>query len=256
MRLSELDAAFEDFVSRCFPPGGVATFVGAGGKSSGMRAVAGVLSRHGLRTRITTTTRIGVEEFSAFPVALVRTESDFLGSLAAQAPVQVISAGVLAGADEKHRGVDPGLIERAAVAPDLVLLVEGDGARRLPMKAPYPHEPVIPANSAAVFAFMGATAFGEPVDARTCYNSEGVLALLGQEKAVFDVATLSLLAGSANGCRKGVLPGMAFHLVVNQGDLADRRQIAQGLLGEARKQHGIFSTLLSVREQRIYETAW
>jgi probable selenium-dependent hydroxylase accessory protein YqeC len=248
------DAGFESFVIRGFLPGRIATFVGAGGKSSGMRAVAGVLSRRGLRVRITTTTRMGVEEFSGFPVAPARDESDFRDSLAAAAPVQVISAGVL-GDNEKHAGVRPSLIERAALPPDLVLLVEGDGARRLPMKAPRAHEPVIPANSAAVFALMGAGAFGQRVDGESCYNPGGVLAVLGVQSAVFDVAALSLLAGSAHGCRKGVLPGMAFHLVVNQGDLADKREIAHGLLAEARKS-GISSTLLSWREQRVYEAAW
>jgi probable selenium-dependent hydroxylase accessory protein YqeC len=248
------DGGFEDFVMRGFPPGRIATFVGAGGKSSGMRAVADVLARRGLRVRITTTTRIGVQEFSSLPVAIARSESELLASLAVGTAVQVISAGTV-GANEKHAGVELSLLERLALPPDLVLLVEGDGARRMPMKAPYPHEPVIPANSAAVFAVMGAAAFGGQVDSERCYNPEGVLAVLGAQSAVFDVAALSLLAGSVNGCRKGVLPGMAFHLVVNQGDLADRRRIAHGLLVETRKS-GISSTLLSWKEQRVYETAW
>jgi probable selenium-dependent hydroxylase accessory protein YqeC len=248
-------ATLEDFVARHFPTGGVYTFVGAGGKSSGMRAVARLLARSGLRARITTTTRIGVEEFSAFPVHLVESQADVQRSLHAEQPVQVISAGIL-GANEKHRGIDPSLIERLTLPSDLVLLVEGDGSRRLPMKAPRPHEPVIPANSAAVFAVMGASAFGERVDSVSCYNPEGLLALLGRPDAVFDVATLLLLAGDPRGCRKGVLPGMAFHLVVNQGDLADRRPFAHGLLEVASASHAFASTLLSWREQRVYETAW
>ena len=92
--MSAPDATFEDFVARHFLPGRVYTFVGAGGKSSGMRAVAGCLSRRGLRTRITTTTRIGVEEFSAFPVVVAETQDDILRSFAAETPVQVISGGV------------------------------------------------------------------------------------------------------------------------------------------------------------------
>jgi probable selenium-dependent hydroxylase accessory protein YqeC len=248
------EATFADFVTRCFPPGRMATFVGAGGKSSGMRADAGVLSRRGLRVRITTTTRIGVEEFSSLPVAFVRSESDLLDSLASETAVEVISAGIL-GAQQKHMGVEPSLLGRVSLPDDLVLLVEGDGARRMPVKAPRAHEPVIPDGSAAVFALMGAAAFGEPVDSRSCCNPEGVLAVLGVRSGVFDAAALALLADSANGCRKGVLPGMSFHLVVNQGDLAERRQIAHELLSRLRESL-ISSTLLSWREQRVYETAW
>ena len=169
--------------------------------------------------------------------------------------MQVISGGV-AGGGEKHAGVDPALIERVRPPADLVLLVEGDGSRRLPLKAPRAREPVIPATSASVFALMGAAGFGERVDSESCYNPEGVLALLGKERAVFDVAALLRLAADPYGCRKGVLPGMAFHLVVNQGDRADKRPIAHSLLVEARRTHGISSTLLSWRELRIYETAW
>jgi probable selenium-dependent hydroxylase accessory protein YqeC len=247
-------SSLEDFLSRYLPPGRVATFVGAGGKSSGMRAVATMLSRRGLRARIITTTRIGVEEFSQFPVALVRRQADILDSLASEQPVQVISTGILG--NEKHQGVEPAVIERMRLPPDLVLLVEGDGSRRMPMKAPLPHEPVIPGNSDIVFAFMGASAFDLSVDSRSCYNPEGVLALVGREKAVFDAATLALLAGDPQGCRKGVRRGMAFHLVVNQGDLEDKRPTANDLLADARRTHGISSTLLSWHEERIYETAW
>ncbi len=249
------EAVFEEFVLRCFPPGRVATLVGAGGKSSGMRAVAGVLARCGPRVRIATTTRIGVEEFSSLPVAFVRNPSDLRASLSSEVPVQVISGGVL-GENEKHAGIDPSLIDHLDLPPDLVLLVEGDGARRMPLKAPRPYEPVIPASSAAVFALMGAAAFGERVGPQTCCNPEGILALLGREEAVLDASALSQLAASPMGCRKGVLRGMAFHLVVNQGDLADKRQIAHDLLEEARRSHGISGTLLSWREQRVYETNW
>jgi probable selenium-dependent hydroxylase accessory protein YqeC len=249
------EPAFENFVALSFLPGRVHTLVGAGGKSSCMSAVAGILSRKGLRVRITTTTRIGIEEFSAHPVALVRSRGDFLSSLAAEAPVQVISAGLLA-ADGKHRGVAADLIERVTLPPDLLLLVEGDGSRKMPMKAPRAHEPVIPGSSAVVFAFMGASAFDEKVGSENCYNPEGVLALLGSEEAIFDVPTLLLLAGHPGGCRKGVLPGMGFRLIVTMGDLADKRQTASRLLREVRRLHGIPSTLLSLREQRIYETAW
>jgi probable selenium-dependent hydroxylase accessory protein YqeC len=251
----EPEPSIEDFLSRFFPPGQVATFVGAGGKSSGMRVAASILSGRGLRMRITTTTRIGVEEFSSFPVAHVRREKDILDSLASEQPVQVISAGMLDG-NEKHRGLEPEVIERMTLPPDLILLVEGDGSRRMPVKAPLHHEPVIPANSAIVFALMGASAFDQGVESRCCYNPEGVLALVGKKVAVFDVPTLSLLAGDPGGCRKGVKRGMAFHLVVNQGDLADRRPTAHALLREARKTRGISATLLSWQEQRIYETAW
>jgi probable selenium-dependent hydroxylase accessory protein YqeC len=165
----------------------------------------------------------------------------------------VISGGV-SDDGEKHTGLDPARIERLAIPADMVLLVEGDGSRGMPMKAPTGREPVIPSNTSEVFALMGASAFDERIDAERCYNPEGVLALLGQAHAVFDAQALVSLAADERGCRKGVLQGMAFHLVVNQGDLGEKQATARTLLVDLVRAHGIAGTLLSWWKERVYET--
>jgi len=245
--------AYADFISRHFRPGRVYTLVGAGGKSTGMRKIADFICRRGIRVRMTTTTRIGVEEFSAYPVATAQDDAELLHCIMADEPLMLISGGV---SDDrgKHAGLDPARIERLAIPADLVLLVEGDGSRKKPIKAPTAREPVIPANTREVFALMGASAFDESVDAERCYNPEGVIALLGQARVVFDVPALVALAADARGCRKGVLPGMDFHLIVNQGDLELKRETAWTLLRALSRAHGIAGTLLSWREERVYET--
>jgi probable selenium-dependent hydroxylase accessory protein YqeC len=251
--MSGPDDGLPAFVAQHFRAGHVYTFVGAGGKSTGMRTVAAHLRGAGLRVRMSTTTRVAVDEFSAYPAALARTETALAACLASREPLLLIAGGI----DEeqrKHTGIAVSLIEGARVPADLVLLVEGDGARRLPIKAPTEREPVIPANSAAVFALMGASAFEETIGAACCYNSEGVLALLGAAGGVFDVPTLLRLAVDARGCRKGVQPGMFYHLVVNQGDLAEKRNTAVRFIRELHDVHGITGTVLSWREEKIYET--
>ena len=217
-----------------------------------MRKIADFLLRAGLRARLTTTTRIGVHEFSAYPVATVRDEEELRRCVLSGEPCIVLSQGVDGG---KHAGLDPSWIERCAVPADLVLLVEGDGSRRKPIKAPTAREPVIPANTSEVFALMGASAFGETVDSEQCYNPEGVLALLGRRHAVFDTTALVLLAADAGGCRKGVVPGMGFHLIVNQGDLEEKRETAGAMLRALRRSHGIAGTLLSWKEEKVYESS-
>lgn len=251
--MREPDEAFAAFISRHFRPGRVYTLVGAGGKSTGMRKIAEFLSRRGIRVRMTTTTRIGVEEFSAYPVVAARDDGELVRCIMADEPCMVISGGVSEDG-EKHNGLEPGRIERIVIPADLVLLVEGDGSRRKPMKAPMHREPVIPANTSVVFALMGASAFDEEVDAGRCYNPEGVLALLGQAHAVLDAPALTLLAADARGCRKGVLPGMGFHIVVNQGDLEEKEATARALLRDLRRAHNIAGTLLSWWNEKVYET--
>jgi probable selenium-dependent hydroxylase accessory protein YqeC len=245
------EGAYADFIVRHFRPGRVCTLVGAGGKSTGMRKVADFMTRLGIRTRLTTTTRIGADEFSAYQAATARDEEGLRRSLLSGEACMVVSQGVEGG---KHAGLEPSWIERCSIPADLVLLVEGDGSRRKPIKAPTAREPVIPANTNEVLAFMGASAFGETVDSERCYNPEGVLALLGQTRAVFDTPALVMLAADAGGCRKGVMPGMGFHLIVNQGDLEQKRESARAMLRALGRGHRVAGTLLSWTEEKVYES--
>jgi probable selenium-dependent hydroxylase accessory protein YqeC len=251
--MSGAPAHLAAFVGRYFSAGQVYTFVGAGGKSTGMKRIAAHLLGAGLRVRMSTTTRVGIEEFSAYPAVIARTDAALQACLASREPLLLIAGGI----DEKqnkHTGVAPSLIEGALLPDDVVLLVEGDGSRRRALKAPKEGEPVIPANSTAVFALMGASAFDEKIDAAWCYNPEGILDLLGAAGGVFDVPALLRLAVDPRGCRKGVTPGMAFHLVVNQGDRREKRSTALCLVRKLRDQHGIAATLLSWQQEKVYET--
>jgi probable selenium-dependent hydroxylase accessory protein YqeC len=253
--MGEPEKAYAEFVARYFSPGTICTLVGAGGKSTGMRKVAAFLSRRGNRVRLTTTTRIGVEEFSAYPVAAAGSDAELLRCILTDEPCVVISGG-RSDDGAKHLGLHPAMIEQLAIPPDLVLLVEGDGSRKNPIKAPTAWEPVIPANTSTVFALMGASAFDESLDAGRCYNPEGVIALLGKERAVFDAPALVSLAADARGCRKGVLPGMGFHIIVNQGDLEEKQGTARTFLRALSRAHGIAGTLLSWTEEKVYEACW
>ena len=244
---------FLEEIPRWFRPGAVYTFVGAGGKSTAMKRIAGVLAETGLKARMTTTTRVGTEEFAGCPVRLVLGRSAVLEALEQADPVLLL-AGALLKEQGKYAGIDPLLIDALRPRADTVILVEGDGSRRLPMKVPRAREPVIPSSSRAVLAFMGASAFDEPVDERHCYNHESALALLGRTDALFEPEEIAALAAHQDGCRKGVLPGMRFLVLVNQGDLEGKRESARTMLRNLSLAHGISGTLLSWWKERVYET--
>ncbi|NJL93462.1 MAG: putative selenium-dependent hydroxylase accessory protein YqeC, partial [Anaerolineae bacterium] len=59
------------------------------------------------------------------------------------------------------------------------ILVEADGSRRLPLKAPHPHEPVIPPATTLLVPVAGMDAVGQPFDESTVYNPEAVAAHFG-----------------------------------------------------------------------------
>ncbi len=244
---------FQREIPDWFPPGALYTFVGAGGKSTAMRKVASLLAALGVRVRMTTTTRVGIQEFGAYPLALVRSLKEARRAVDRSDPVILLAAGVLPEAG-KYAGVDPGLLDGLRVKADVVMLVEGDGSRRLPVKVPGEREPVIPSCSRAVFAFMGAGAFDEPVDERHCFRHQDALRLLGRTGSFLEAEEIAVLASHHDGSRKGVLPGMAFRFVINQGDLAEKRETAISALRLARERYGIDGALASFQEGELYET--
>ena len=246
-------ADLEGLVQKLFLPGAVYTFVGAGGKSTAMRQVAKILARGGLRPRMTTTTRIGIEEFSNFPVVLAASAGELTAACGGREPVRLIVSATLAR-QGKYLGIDSALLEEIEISDDSVLLVEGDGSRRKPLKVPMDREPVIPARSALVFALMGAAGFGEPIDEEHCYNHQAASGIVPSGSRSFDAPSLAAIAAHPAGCRKGVLPGMGFHVLMNQGDLADKRRIGDAALGILAKQ-GIDTSLVSLQQEVVYETS-
>jgi probable selenium-dependent hydroxylase accessory protein YqeC len=244
---------FHSALTRWFLPGAVYTFVGAGGKTTGMKQVAAHMAGTGVKARLTTTTKVAVDEFSGFLVSLVKDAADFERAVADSAQTRLVVAGS-ASDPGRYQGLQPALIEGVRIGADAVLLVEGDGSRQRPMKAPQVHEPVIPSNTATVFAVMGASAFDEPMDERHCYNFQKALALVGRTGSFFEPGEIARLAGDPEGCFKGVRSGMGFRLLVNQGDLEEKRETACEALWLARQRYGIAGAVVSFQKGELYES--
>lgn len=140
----------------------VASFVGAGGKTSLIRAVASQISGWGEKVVVTTTTKIMPPSRNLL----------LLDKAARIPPYKLLTVGRRIDAETgKLIGVTPeeigDILDR--FRPRL-LLVEADGARGLSIKAPAAHEPVIPALSDLVVGVMGLDALGEPADERTVFR--------------------------------------------------------------------------------------
>jgi probable selenium-dependent hydroxylase accessory protein YqeC len=243
---------FCEALGRWFPPGAIYTFVGAGGKTTAMKTVAAFLVRHGLKARLTTTTRVGIDELDGIPISLIHGPADLAGALADGAPVRLL-VGTTMVEQGKHGGLEPALLNDLSVSADTVLLVEGDGSRKRPMKAPKTHEPVIPASTASVFALMGAIAFDGPIDEEHCYNHGKALRLAGEPGRLFEAREIARLAGDPEGCRKGIPPGALFRLLINQGDIEGKRHTAREALRLAKEHFGIRGALVSFQKEELYD---
>jgi len=154
--------------------GEVVAFVGAGGKTSALFRLAHELREDGWRVLATTTTRVAMYEveqapFSA-PLKVGTPPSQIRDWLNEHGFVFLY--GTREASHHKIAGLHPevlaGIVD--SVNSD-VLLIEADGARRLPLKVPRAHEPAIPPETTLVVPVAGVDALDQPLDEAHVYNA-------------------------------------------------------------------------------------
>lgn len=180
---------------------GVTSVIGSGGKTSLLAALARELPG---TVVLTTTTHI--RHFEGVPLV---TSTDMGAVAEALAASRVVCVG--SQAEKNGKLVTPKLgIDALADLADHVL-VEADGARRLPLKAHAPWEPVIPACSGRTIVVFGASGLGRPV--RDVVHRPEIFCELAA-CAPDDPATPELVARAANA------EALADVALVNQADVA------------------------------------
>lgn len=180
---------------------GVTAVVGSGGKTSLLAELAQELPG---TVVLTTTTHI--LPFPEVPLLTSPTEREVEAALRGERVVCVASR-----AEGGRKLTEPALgIEALAGLADHVL-VEADGARRLPLKAHAAWEPVIPVCARRTVLVVGASGLGRPVE-KAVHRPEVFCELAGC--AAGDAATPGLVARTANA------EALADVALVNQADVA------------------------------------
>ena len=107
-----------------------------------------------------------------------------------------------------------------------VLLIEADGAKRLPLKVPGDWEPVIPEFVELVIGVVGMDALGESIQ-DTCHRPEKTADFLGKgmEEAVTE-ADIVKIAVSVEALRKCV-DGREYRVLLNKTDLPGKAEAAE-----------------------------
>jgi molybdenum cofactor cytidylyltransferase len=160
--------------------GDVVSFVGAGGKSGAIIAVAGELARDGVKVLVVPTTKMLVSE--AEWIGPVVTEGD-LGELRRKVEEALSdSEAVVAGggliSKSRIAGVAPEDVQELSGLAGVVL-VEADGSRRRPIKGTADHEPALPPHTTLVVAVGNVEALGKPVDEEHVHRPELFSGLTG-----------------------------------------------------------------------------
>ena len=182
----------------------VVTLVGAGGKTSALFRLAAEAVGDGRRVVTTTTTHIFAAQAEQAPARLevIPNKADAIDWAALEAQLArhghcliwsqpgARSAGAGGGSSptgSKRQGLPPQVVDAlAARAGDLgisLIAIEGDGSRRRPVKAPAPHEPVIPDCTTHLVPVAGLDGLGLPLDEPYLHRPDRVRALLQEEDA-------------------------------------------------------------------------
>jgi probable selenium-dependent hydroxylase accessory protein YqeC len=110
------------------------------------------------------------------------------------------------------------------------LLVEADGSRQRPLKAPAPHEPAIPAGVDTVIVLAGLLGLGLPLDDEHVHRPVAFATLSGTAlgEPVTLEALAAVLAHQAGGL-KHIPPGARRVALLNQGDTPELRDLGARL---------------------------
>ncbi|MBU1274502.1 MAG: putative selenium-dependent hydroxylase accessory protein YqeC [Proteobacteria bacterium] len=228
--------------------GDMVSLVGAGGKTSLLETLASEQASAGQAVLATTTTHI----FRPSGQVLLEPHEQWLPERIARrlAPgwCLTVAAGATSGEDRpKLKGLTPQSVDwlwEEGVAP--LILVEADGARRLPLKAPRTHEPVTPLATTVLVGVLGLSAMGQPVDDEHVLAVPEFCALTGAAPGeAVTPAHLAALAAHPKGLFKKAPPRARKALVLNQGELPGAAEAARQVAEMVSEQEPALRVLLT-----------
>ena len=184
--------------------GHVISLVGGGGKTTLMYNLAAHCARKGWRVLAATTTHIMQPPSGGW----AQTDAELF---------RLWKSGSYAAAQAQ--------LERWMTLADIVL-IEADGAKRMPCKAPAAHEPVLLPQCDTVLAVAGLSALKHPLR-EVCFRAELAAELLcvPQDAQLTPELLAKLLASEAGG-RKAV-GDRSFYVVLNQADTKEQAALAR-----------------------------
>jgi len=212
-------------------------FVGAGGKTTAMFTLASQLKQGYESVFVTTTTHLGTAQSGlADRHVIVERSAD----LPTTPPQGVVLFTGPEGGDGRLAGLDTKTLESLLELADrhrIPLLIEADGSRLRPLKAPAGHEPAMPGFVDTAVVVAGLSGLGKPLTENWVHRPEffGRLAGLDEGQQITPPALVQVLTHPQGGL-KGIPAAARRVLLLNQADSDALReegeQIAQMCLGD------------------------
>lgn len=225
--------------------------VGAGGKTGLMLNLASECSARGGRVLVTTTTKMFRTQFVNCGRLILAQDAEELLTRLGKSPsgACVIGAATALTEENKVLGLSKenlNLIFESRMFD--CILVEADGARGKPFKAPGVNEPVVPSLTTCILSVTGADVLGCPLTEKHVHRSNIAAEIAGQEigSLVTGETVLRVVQRYALLAKK-MSPSIKFIPVVNKADSAELQKIARKIALHMLPEFGrvlITSTLL------------
>lgn len=208
------------------------SFVGAGGKTTGIFLTADRLYEYKKKVLVTTSTHM-----------MIPKREDFLADAS---PEEIkkrlqktgrVTAGIPVS-DEKMRGIDEVCLKNVRDEAD-VILIEADGSARMPFKVPAEHEPVILQETTRIFVVEGLSSLGRPIR-EVCHRAKLFCEMTGKnETDLLDEE--SMAAGITQGYLKRFWAekcGMQITVILNQADTKEKMEAGREIRERIRESWG------------------
>ena len=209
--------------------------VGSGGKTTALFQIARQLKPPVI---LTTTTHLAVEQIHWGDRHIMISQMDDLQTFTDRLPPEVIVVTGQQVSGGRIVGLGQHLIRQLAnmCAGKLPLLIEADGARLRPLKAPGEHEPALPDFVSEVIVSAGLSALGKPLTAEWVHRPEYFARLTGlQEGELITPQSLKQALLHPNGGLKGIPERARPICILNQADTPELQsfagEMAASLLG-------------------------
>ena len=210
------------------------SIVGGGGKSSLLFALGERLPG---RVLLTTTTRIFAAQMDLAERVFTLADPDWLEKATSDR-----RAALLVGHVEGERAVGvPPTLPREVLESDRFdwVVIEADGSRMRPTKAPAEHEPVIPEETRHVIVVAGIDALSGPIE-EVAHRPERVSAITGLTvEATLSPQHLGRLLSSEQGGLKAVPAKAEVSLLLNKVEDAPQRKSAEEVASSALDQERV-----------------
>lgn len=202
--------------------------VGAGGKTT----VLFLLAREfGGRVIVTTTTRLGVSQAAFADHHIIVKKAEDLTNLHNHLVEGVTLVTGVKGEDDKLQGLNASAMNRLKAITDhnnIPLLIEADGARQKPLKAPMEHEPVIPDFVEMVIVVAGLSGIGKPLNEEWVHRPDQFAALSGLKiDEIINPEDLSRVLNHSQGGLKNIPAKARKALLLNQAHASTEQAIGK-----------------------------